>query len=355
MSGAHQKQLALSIKAATPDEAQLTAIRAFTLDDIPAELLYARKFVMAHNGIDRDKECFSEQVLADFARTLPGKGLYIKHPTSWQGDGGPAEGRFYAAELVRMSHAEARERLREPALSFPPDALDAVLLIGHAYTVRTADNASMLAKVDGGVVGDVSIGFSAKSPERVRDAAGNELNVFRWNSPGEALEGSLVWLGAQPGARAIKSAHSDRETPMTLEEQLQAEKAKNAELSAQIEALKAAAGTVNSIKAAFGDNAVVLDTPALAADLIVAGKTFRDNLVADIVAAERQLGLLGDDAGAVDAAKALYAAESIARLQTLAKHYETRLPAGSKLQPGDPSTANKGATKLPDALNSPAI
>lgn len=355
MTGAHHKELALSIKAATPNEAQLAAIRAFTLDDIPADQLYARKFVMAHNAIDRDKECFSEQVLNDFARTLPGKGLYIKHPTSWQGDGGPAEGRFYAAELVRMSHAEARALLREPGLTWPPDALDAVLLMGHAYTVRTTDNASMLAKVDGGVVGDVSIGFSAKSPERVHDAAGNELNVWRWNSPAEALEGSLVWLGAQPGARAVKSA-STKENDMNLEEQLRAEQAKTAEQATRLKALEGDSSIIAAIKKAFGDNAALItDTPDVAADLVTAGKAFRDTLIDSIVAAERHLGLLTDDEKAVAAAKALHAAEPITRLQALSKHYESRLPTGSKLQGGDPANANKSTGKLPDALSSPAI
>jgi hypothetical protein len=354
VSNLRTKHLALSIKAATLEAAQLAAISAYTLEEMPAERLYARKFVMAHNAIDRDKECFSEQVLADFARTLPGKGLYIKHPTSWEGDGGPAEGRFYAAELVRMSHAEARTMLREPSLTWPPDALDAVVLIGHAYTVRTADNESLLAKVDGGVAGDISIGFNAKSPERIRDAAGIELNVWRWNSPAEALEGSLVWLGAQPGARAVKSA--TKEHDMELEEQLRAEQAKTAAQETRIKALEGDGNLVAAIRKAFGDNAaLVIDTPAVAADLITAGKSFRDGLVDDIVAAERQLGVLGDDAAAVEAAKATHAALSVDRLQALAKHYAARVPTGSKVTGGDPTKQNQGAGKLPDALNSPLI
>ncbi|MEO7200377.1 MAG: hypothetical protein ABIY56_09205, partial [Dokdonella sp.] len=204
---AQQKSLALHVKeAVAADDATLAAIRAFTLRDFAADELQIREYVLAHNCIDRDNEIFDEAVLDDFARALPGKGVYIKHPTSWQGDGGPAEGRVYAATTQTMSLDEARTMLREPNLQLPPDRTAAKLLLASAFFAKTPDNTSLLIKQDAGIAGDVSVGFTATGPVSVTDAQGNELTAKRWMAPANALEMSLVWLGAQQGARAVKSA-----------------------------------------------------------------------------------------------------------------------------------------------------
>src|SRR5690606_17562361 len=84
------KQFAATVKAlSAPDEATLREIRNFTLVDVEPEQLVVREFVLAHNCIDRDGECFDEALLARFAATIPGKGCFIKHPMSWDGDSGP--------------------------------------------------------------------------------------------------------------------------------------------------------------------------------------------------------------------------------------------------------------------------
>lgn len=358
MTDAHHKQLALRVKSSgAPDEAQLAAIRQFTLADMPAEKLYVRTFVLAHNAIDRDNECFGEAILTDFARTLPGKGLFIKHPTSWQGDGGPGEGRFFDAQLVRMPFDQARKELQQPNLQFPPDAADAVLLMASAYLVKTSDNGALLDKIDGGVAGDVSIGFTAKGgPERLIDAAGRELNSYRWNGPGEALEGSLVWLGAQPGARAVKAAPTSApETSMDLQKLFDDATAKNLKLTADLEVASKAAADLTAIKAALGDDAVLLDTPAALVDVISAGKAYKTALINDVVKAERLLGLCGDDDASIKAATDAHAAQPITRIAALAKHYEARVPTGSKLAGGDPNHNPGPPAKLPAALDTPAL
>lgn len=353
MSEARTKEITLRIKGAgDPTDAQLAVIRQHTLADMPAEKLYVRTFVIAHNAIDRDNECFGEQILNDFARTLPGKGLHIKHPASWQGDSGPGEGRWFEAQLQRMSIEQARIELREPGLVFPPAATDAVLLLGSAYMVRTADNGPLLDKIDGGIAGDVSVGFSAKSgPERLRDNEGRELNSYCWTGPGEALEASLVWLGAQPGARAVKSASPKDPNMKTV-----------AELEAEVTALKAQVDTATkgntaftALKAALGDNAALADDPAGLAEVVVAGKAYKTALVDDIVRDERLLGLCGDTDEAATEAKAQHAALPVTKLTTYAKHLAARVPAGSKLIGGDPNALRTGGDKLPAALDSPAI
>jgi len=350
VSGPRAKSLQLRIKSAgDPTPEQLTAIRQYTLAEMAAEQLYVRTFALAHNAIDRDREAFDEALLADFARTLPGKGLFIKHPMDWANAdrGGPPEGRWFAARTERMSLDEARTLLREPELRFPPDVQTAVLLMADAYLVRTTDNGPLLLKIDAGVVSDVSIGFTARDSERITDANNNELNAHRILGPGEALEGSLVWLGAQPGARAIKGARTPEETDMKTysEEQFNAEKSAREAAEQKATAATASHELVLKLRTSLGDNAHLVDKPELLADQLKAAGDYRKGLVDDIVAAERQLGLCSDDGEAVEAAKAMYAGFDTSKLKKLHDHYAARTTKGGRVTASDPAArggANDG-------------
>lgn len=340
MSGqVRHKSLSLRVKSAgAPSDAQLSAISGYTLAEVPAEKLYVRTFIVAHNAIDRDKECFDEALLADFARTLPGKGLFIKHPSGWDGDSGPGKGRWFAASLERMSLDEARKLLREPSLQWPPGIETAVLMQADVYMVRTASNADLQDEIDAGIVGDVSIGFNAKDYERVVDTNGVELNAWRLTGPGEALEASLVWLGAQPGARAIKGAKQSPEIDdVTLQEQYDALKAEYEKTKSALAAAQPSHDVVLAARTALGADAALIDTPALLASTIKAGKSHREALVDQIIAGERHAGLLGDDPELVAAAKAIHMGDTLERLEAHAKHYGTRMPAGGKMTPSDPN------------------
>jgi hypothetical protein len=189
-----------------PDSEALAMINSMALTPLEAREIYTRTVYLAHNAIDRDDEVFDDALLDDFATTLPGKGLFVRHPGGWDGDSGPGEGRFYAARVVDMSLDEARELLREPGLRFAPGTERAKLLEASFYAVRTDENATLLRKIDAGVAGDVSIGFRAAERTNIHGADGAAV-ARRLHAPGEALEGSLVWLGAQPGARIHKAAH----------------------------------------------------------------------------------------------------------------------------------------------------
>lgn len=359
MSGPRAKSLQLRIKSAgDPTPEQLTAIRQYTLADLAPEQLYVRTFALAHNAIDRDREAFDEALLADFARTLPGKGLFIKHPMDWaNGDrGGPPEGRWFAARTERMSLDEARTLLREPELKFPPDVQTAVLLMADAYLVRTEDNGALLLKIDAGVVGDVSIGFTAKDSERITDGQGNELNAWRILGPGEALEGSLVWLGAQPGARAIKGARTpeDNEMKTYSEDQFNAEKSAREAAEQKATEAKASHDLVLKLRTSLGDHAHLVDKPEVLADQIKAADEYRKSLVDEIVAAERQLGLCGDEDESVKAAEAIYAGYDTSKLKQLRDHYAARTTKGGRVGASDPS-ARGGANDGEPAGNKSAL
>lgn len=348
-----RKALAIVCKnAGAPSAEQLAAIGRYTLQDIPAEELYVRTFVVAHNAIDRDREVIDEALLAQMASTLPGKGMFVRHPGGWDGDSGPGEGRWFAARIERMSLDAAREMLRAPALSWPPDRTEAHVLLADAYMVRTDDNASMLRKMDAGVVGDVSIGFEHGGRTDIKTADG-QLLAQRLNAPGEALEASLVWLGAQPGARAIKHATKDH---VMTEEQL---KALRAEHEAKLKALQdelataqAAVGQLDNLRKALGVQQI--DAAAIAT-AVSDGKAYRASLIDDIVAGERAKGMgIGDDEAAVAAHKALYQHADIDTLRKRAAAVADT--ASGRIKSGDPG-GNRGAQPpaTPAGLDSPAL
>ena len=342
------KSMQVCVKAATaPTDAQLAAIRQYTLRDFAADELMVRTFVLAHNAIDRDNECFDEPLLGDFARTIVGKGCYVCHPGGWNGDGGPAEGRVFGAELQRMSFDAARQMLREPNLQFPPDRTEAVLLTTDTFFVRTPDNQSLLAKLDGGVAGDISIGFHAAGPQQLNDADGRALTAERWTSPGEALEQSLVWLGAQQGARAVKTTirkteQPEQETAMTPE-QIKAMQDENASLKGAQQANAKAVQQIEAVRKALGDDAALIDAPEKLASAIADGRKFHKALVDDIVTLERHLKITGDTEEDVKAARELYDVMPIGKLETVRTALEARQSPAGRLKGGDPNGTAPGA------------
>ena len=342
MSQARHKEFALRIKAAGDASAeQLARIRAFTLADIPAEQLYVRTFALAHNAIDRDDEAFDDALLADFARTLPGKGLFIKHPTDWQGDSGPGEGLWFETELQHMGLDEARKLLGQPGLQWPPGITTATVLMAGAYMARTDENKGLLLKIDAGIATFVSIGFTAKRGGYFLDEQGREMQARRLTSPGEALEGSLVWLGAQPGARAIKGANrnnSEEDTDMPTQQELDAANSKAADFENKLKAAQPSHDIVLKARTALGDDAHLIEKPADLAETVKAGQAFRDSLVDDIVAAERHAGMCGDSEEEIAAAKAIYAGTALPILQARAKAAREKTPA-PKVAPADPNAS----------------
>lgn len=361
MNTPRTKQLAICLKSSgTPDETQLQAIRQYTLRDFEPEELMVREFVLCHNCIDRDNEVFDEGLLADFERTLPGKGVHIRHPGAWDGDSGPGEGRVFGARRERMTLDAARTLLREPTLNLPPDRTEAELVFASAYFVRTDENRALLMKLDAGIAGDVSVGFAHSGSEMVRDTEGREMRTRRWRAPGEAQEMSLVWLGAQPGARAVKNApaystHEDED--MELKEQLTKAQTRVTELETETAGLKQAASQAEALKTALGDNAELAKTPEKLAELAAAGAAYRDDLVDQIVKGERLAGACGDSEDDVKARKAVYANSPLSTLKALAKGFESISKGAGQINGGstDPErpaegqggTAAKAVTKNP--------
>jgi hypothetical protein len=353
-----RKELALACKAAptgAPDDSDLARIRSYTLRDFGADELYVRTFVVAHNAIDRDNECFDEGFLDTLARTLPGKGCFEKHPMSYDGDTGMPEGLWFNAYTERMPQSDARKVLRTPDLAFPPDRADAVLLMASMFMPVMDENKATRMKLDAGM-GFVSVGFSTDTRTPIRDSGGRELTATRLGASGkgEALEASLVWLGAQPGARAVKSAtQPSKGNPMDLQIKLDAANTEITNLKAAASAAQAKAARLDEIETAFGDQKGLLaNVPALLASVADA-KSYREHLVDEVVTAQRVAGMIkADKPEDLAQLKTAYAGMPVAQLKTLADNLPStkghaRIPGSDPNAPTGTLPASGGDAKTP--------
>jgi hypothetical protein len=137
--------------------------------------------------LDRDQEVFSRELLDDFRDTLPGKSLLMGH--AW-GDVGI--GRVIAARI--------------------DDSAGYWRLMATFYLLKETDGA-LCAKLDGGVAWAVSIGFYAPSRVVGQDDDGRTIGVYERGpngERGEALELSLVFLGAQYNAEVLSAKSAGR-------------------------------------------------------------------------------------------------------------------------------------------------
>jgi hypothetical protein len=344
-----QKSIAAALRKGaagdgTPGDDQIKLINGLTLRDFEAKELYVREFIIAHNAIDRDGEVIDEALLERFVKTLPGKGMFIKHPMGWDGDTGPGEAVWFAARTELMSLASARDLLREPELKLPHDRTQAMVLFASMYMHRHASNEALISKIDAGVAKFVSLGFGASGRADVINPATKMREAVRLLGPGDAYEASLVWLGAQPGARAHKNA---KDTSMSDVNEIQTKLTKAegevTTLKAENATLKAAGTVLDALKAALGDQAVMLENPAQLAAQVKAGKEFTDALVADLIKADRLAKRVGDTEADVKSATAMYAAMPLATLKHLHSALASSLGGGAAtVTPGDP-----GAGKVP--------
>lgn len=221
MSKKLARQIGLKVFASGKQvsDAQLTMINGYALEPLSLDQVYVRRYVVAHNGIDRDNERFSEDLLDQFAATLPGKGMFLDgHPGGWNGNGAPGSGRWFAAGVETMSPAEFKTLTGEE-INLPEGIEQAKVAWGESYLLKDLENmAEWIKLIDAGIVTFISIGFKA-ARNAVTDEHGN-YKYAEYGPNGEALEASLVWLGAQPGASA-KALGTQPEPLNPLEEEKQ--------------------------------------------------------------------------------------------------------------------------------------
>ena len=165
----------------------------------------------------------------------------------------------------------------------------------------------MLTDIDGGIVRHVSIGFNATNLIKVTDEDTGDVLYWEYKGPGEALEGSLVWLGAQPGATITKGAkHGADSVHIEDEDKTQKQKEVNFVME-RIKAMLKLAGdaTEDMIQKALqhlqtrlkfleglveplGEEITVEQVKELKS-LAAAGKAYKKSLVDDLERYERML------------------------------------------------------------------
>jgi len=359
----HKGAVLVAVKAAgNPSSPQLAAINAIALKELTEDEVYVRTAILSHSGIDRDSDAIEKTLLDDFAKTLPGKGLFIKHPGGWDGDSGPGVGRWFETSVKKYSLDEARRILKQPDLNFIEGDTEAYLLEASYFIPRSEKNADLIADIDAGVASDVSIGFAARGRTAVEGIEG-KTTAWRVHAPGEALEGSLVWLGAQPGAHTVKAAGqqnltNDKSTntnseddAVDLEEYKTALKLANEKIEKQtteIETLKttktenpdaiADAKNFKGLMVVAGTEAEPADVKA-ATTFIEAGKAYISGMVDVIVAEKRRLKVLGDDQKAIDDMKTFLSGTPIAMLEAEHAAVLKNAPKGSQLEGGEPNAS----------------
>jgi len=182
-----------TVKGADVTAEMLESINRFAQEPLTRDDVYVQKYIMAHNGIDRDRERFPEDLLEDYAETLPGKSFLEVHDK-----GRLPVGLYFDASTEEMSPERFRELTGEDIRL--PEGIDvAKVVYGWIYTLRKEWNHKLIDNLKAGIYRHVSIGFSASDLKPVKGEI-DQILYWEYAAPGESREGSIVYLGAQPGA-----------------------------------------------------------------------------------------------------------------------------------------------------------
>ena len=195
------------------------------------EEVYAFSVRLCDNEVDRDGERFAPETLEQLAPLFVGKSGIFDH--NWSAHGQAA--RIYRTQVLaepgRLTRAGDEYRW----------------LKGYAYMVRTADNQSLIAEIEGGIKKEVSVACAveravcsicgAPKGENCGHKAGElydgKLCYFSLEGAADAYEFSFVAVPAQPGAGVVKG-FSGPGKAATLKELAQG----NAPCTRELEALE---------------------------------------------------------------------------------------------------------------------
>jgi hypothetical protein len=196
----HKTYSVVHVKQA-PTSADLARINQFALEPVTEEQLFVGTMALCNDQVDRSHERFPDTYLQRFAATLPGKSVMPGHDYRQL-----PLGRFYDAEVTKRDGRTD--------------------LVASYYLL--ADD-PLVGKIKAGIAKDVSIGF--EPDQRLCDLCGKNYDAWMTDDDDEepcrhiagreyegktctltyggdvknveAVEGSFVWMGCQPGAEAI--------------------------------------------------------------------------------------------------------------------------------------------------------
>lgn len=335
-----------SVSGADITAAMLAKINGYALKELSADEVYVRKVLLAHNAIDRDNERFPEPLLDNFAATLPGKSLLFGHDRR---NYFPL-GLFFDASTESMT-ADQFKAITGEDPRLPEGITQVKVLWGWFYIAKTGSAEDMIANIEAGVYRHVSIGFAAADLNGVKKEINGPVLYWEYVGPGEALEGSLVWLGAQPGATAQK-ALKDQEDH-TQEEQTM----KGLIMLLAAMGVKTLTDTATEEQVAAGVKALIAEKDAQIKALEKAadeGKAYREDLVTQYTAAKAKLGEVAETEEAQKGLKAVAAGYPLDFLKGELKHLQARVE--TKFPAEHQTTGDDGnAQREKDASDNPLI
>lgn len=330
----------VSVSGADITPEMLAKINSFALRTLTADEIYVRKFLYCHSAIDRDNERFTEDLLEDFATTFPGKSFIACH----ERDELPL-GLFCDATTEVMT-LEAFKTLTGDTPLLPEGVTTIKVVWAWAYMLRE-HRKEIIDNMDAGVYRHVSIGFGAADIRPVKKEVNGPILFWEYVGPGETREGSLVYLGAQPGATAQKAlkdqdtTHKGETTMKMLAALLVGLGMKSITDSATEEQIAAGMKSLLEEK----DSKITALEPDAAL-----GKAYRDKTVDDYVAAKQKLGEIGDTPEEQKTLKAAASRFEFSFIEAEVKHLEKRVaekfPAAGQLL-GDQNTDKSAGDKNP--------
>ena len=187
----------------SPDGDELARINTLARRELGADEVYTFALRLCDNDIDRDFERFDDNTLDELASMFVGVSGVFDH--QWSAKGQTA--RIYRTEVVGGDG------------TLTADGRPYRFLKGWAYMMRTAENASLIAEIDGGIKREVSVGCAVERV--VCSICGQELDCCPHEKGEEydgqvchgvltgaadAYEWSFVAVPAQRKAGVIKSA-----------------------------------------------------------------------------------------------------------------------------------------------------
>jgi hypothetical protein len=323
-----QKQFgckAVAVAGAEISADMLAKINSFALEPLTADRVYVRKFLLCHSAIDRDNERFPKIMIDDFARSLPGKSFLFVHDRR-----SLPFGLFFDASVEEMS-PEQFKALTTVEAKLPEGEATVGVVWAWSYMLNEDFNAPVMKNIDGGVYRHVSIGFGATDLKAIKKEINGPVQYWEYVPPGEALEGSLVWLGAQPGATAQKSLGDPDTTKgvITMKEFI-------ANLGKSLGLTLDENSATEQILGAFKSLQKKVDELEPLAEM---GKRFRDDLVERYVKAKSKLGEVATTEEAQKGMKGVVCTFPITFIDSEVKALEKRVmekfPAESQLEGAD--------------------
>lgn len=188
-------------------ESVLEKINVHSVKPLTAEEVYCFSVLLCDNEIDRDHERFSEQSLKALAEMYIGRTGIFDHDPKGEN------------QTARIYQTEVKEYLDRKTVS----GETYTALMGCAYMVRTEDNKSLIAEIDGGIKKEVSVSCSVgaktcsvcgadmlKNPcAHIKGKYyGEKLCFATLENPTDAYEWSFVAVPAQRNAGVTKTAKS---------------------------------------------------------------------------------------------------------------------------------------------------